>query len=359
MHNNWVEPPPGFHYMIPRHNTMGNMSDIGDNVGEGGSHSAPFLLIDMSYVSFYRFFSTQIWYHKIHPESNYDENYDWTTNHEFITRFNQNYMTSVERFRARYGIPYENVIFCRDCPREYIWRLGVYPSYKSNRKTICRFMNRKFQVGTVFRMIYQKLIPELEARYRFHVLKVDEVEADDLVAVLTRCIHTMDVKRWVFIITNDHDYLQLAGPRTQIWSLQNRLLNERMRGDAEWELEYKIWSGDVSDSIPPCVDSSDIERLSQLIEHPEFRREFFTRHPNIHNIYKRNKTLIDFNEIPSAHQTRILMKATPLFLQMQYHKQQYHQDYHEEDEYRYRNTGGGGNRGGYRNRQQNNMSYRR
>lgn len=310
-----ITPPPGF--STPQHPPMprAEQTQLPDFWYQ--EDNTPVLLVDTSYLSFYRFFSTQIWYHKLHPEANFDENYDWTTNIEFMNRFTQNYMSSVDRFRSRYNIPFSNVIFCRDCPREKIWRMNVYSNYKSNRKTICRFMNRKFQVGPVFRNIYQTLIPQLETRHGFHVMKIDEAEADDLVAVLTRTLQKMNPKRWVFILTNDHDYLQLASPRVEIWSLQNRLLNRYMRAGPKEELEHKIWAGDTSDTIPSCWDNIPWAFIVKLCDEKERDAQLeiiFGKYPQMKESYQRNKTLIDFNEIPTELQSKILYQATPFFM---------------------------------------------
>lgn len=276
----------------------------------------PVLLVDTSYLSFYRFFSTQIWYHKLHPEANYDETYDWTTNVEFMNRFSQNYMSSVDRFRIRYDIPYKNIIFCRDCPRENIWRMKVFPEYKNNRKTICRFMNRKFQVGSVFRSIYQTLLPSLEARYGFHVMKVPEAEADDLIAVLTSTIHQSNPSLWIFILSNDHDYLQLVNPQVQIWSLQNRLLNRYIKFSPQEELESKIWAGDTSDTIPSCLTTISPDTIRNLCseKRQEELEKLFIQFPDLRELYQRNKTLIDFGEIPTKIKNEILHQATPFFM---------------------------------------------
>lgn len=282
----------------------------------GGNDFTPFLLVDVSYLSFYRFFSTQIWFHKLHPEANYDENYDWTTNTEFMKRFSQNYMSSVDRFRLRYNIPYSNMVFCRDCPRDNIWRFSIFPGYKSNRKIICRFMNRKFQVGPIFRTTYQHLIPQLEQQHGFHVLKVDNAEGDDIIAVLTRSINNLVPNRWIFILTNDHDYLQLSGPKIQIWSLQNRLLNRRMRETPKHTLEWKIWSGDVSDSIPPVCENITWNQIMLFCgkDGDQKKEEWFKEHPEQLETYIRNRKLIDFQQIPIEIQKRIIFQATPLFV---------------------------------------------
>jgi hypothetical protein len=195
--------------------------------------------------------------------------------------------------------------------------MKIFPNYKSNRKLICRFMNRKFIVGPVFRNIYQTLIPQLEARHGFHVMKVDEAEADDIVAVMTRTIQSLDPQRWIFILTNDHDYLQLASPRVQIWSFQNRLLNRRMKAGAEEELEWKIWIGDTSDTIPSCWDNIPWNTILSLCKRGSRDNELeniFKKYPHMRASYIRNRQLIDFYSIPLPIQQKILYQATPFFM---------------------------------------------
>jgi 5'-3' exonuclease len=118
----------------------------------------PFLLIDSSYVSFHRFFSTLIWYNNIYQKEE-ENDYDWSENQIFMKYFNETYMKSLLKFKAIYNVPFNQMIIVRDCPRETIWRMSIYPEYKATRKNTCSYKNKKYNIGNIFKHIYNKLYP--------------------------------------------------------------------------------------------------------------------------------------------------------------------------------------------------------
>lgn len=266
----------------------------------------PFLLIDSSYVSFHRFFSTQIWYSKQFPDENYDENYDWSTNKIFIDRYDKYYLSSIEKIRQRYNIPYENIIIVRDCPRETIWRLDDYGEYKSNRKNTCKFQNKKYNIGNIFKHIYQELYPKLYDDFGIKFIKVERAEADDVIAVITKKIHELDSTHLIVIITNDNDYLQLVNNHVLIWSLQNKLLNMKIKDTPEKELLLKIICGDVSDNISSCFDGETILNYSELIDNEKKLKEILETNKKFKDKFIKNRNLIDFNMIPIELKNNIL-----------------------------------------------------
>jgi 5'-3' exonuclease len=266
----------------------------------------PFLLIDSSYVSFHRFFSTQIWYSKQFPDENYDENYDWSTNKIFIERYDKYYLSSIEKIRQRYNIPYENIIIVRDCPRETIWRLDNYEEYKGNRKNTCKFQNKKYNIGNIFKHIYQELYPKLYDEHGIKFIKVERAEADDVIAVITKKIHELDSTHLIVIVTNDNDYLQLVNNHVLIWSLQNKLLNMKIKDTPEKELLIKIICGDVSDNISSCFDGETILNYNELIEDESKLNNILETNNKFKEKFYKNKNLIDFNMIPNDLKNNIL-----------------------------------------------------
>jgi 5'-3' exonuclease len=266
----------------------------------------PFLLIDSSYVSFHRFFSTQIWYSKQFPDENYDENYDWSTNKIFIERYDKYYLSSIEKIRQRYNIPFENIIIVRDCPRETIWRLDNYEEYKSNRKNTCKFQNKKYNIGNIFKHIYQELYPKLYEEHGIKFIKVDRAEADDVIAVITKKIHELDSTHLIVIVTNDNDYLQLVNNHVLIWSLQNKLLNMKIKDTPEKELLLKIICGDVSDNISSCFDGETILNYNELIEDKIKLNEILETNKKFKEKFIKNRNLIDFDMIPNELKNNIL-----------------------------------------------------
>ena len=76
------------------------------------------LFVDTSYVSFYRYFATIFWYKVSHKKETIPKDYDWYQNKEFMDKFSNMYMKSFDKIRKTYDIPYENMIFAKDCPRK-------------------------------------------------------------------------------------------------------------------------------------------------------------------------------------------------------------------------------------------------
>ena len=84
--------------------------------------------------------------------------------------------------------------------------MNIYTEYKATRKNTCNFKNKKFNIGSIFKHIYSKLYPEIEKRYNLKIVKFNNAEADDVIAIITKRIHSIDKNRLIVIITNDNDY---------------------------------------------------------------------------------------------------------------------------------------------------------
>lgn len=270
----------------------------------------PFLLIDSSYVSFHRFFSTLIWYNNIYQKEE-ENDYDWSENQIFMKYFNETYMKSLLKFKAIYNVPFNQMIIVRDCPRETIWRMSIYPEYKATRKNTCSYKNKKYNIGNIFKHIYNKLYPELEELYGFKIVKIDNAEADDVIAVLANKITECDKSRLIVIISNDNDYLQLVNQKTLIWSLQNKLLNTKVEMTAQEMLLRKILKGDESDNIPSLVGNMQEKDIVELIQNKDKFEEWLNNDKH-RELYENNRTLIDFNYIPSDLKDKILNECNDI-----------------------------------------------
>ena len=280
---------------------------------KNGNSKKPYLLVDSSYVSFHRFFSTLIWYNNVYPDEEIDDDYDWLENKVFMKHFDETYMKNLLKFKNMYNIPYENMIVVRDCPRETIWRMNIYPEYKANRKNTCSYKNKKYNIGNIFKHIYNNLYPQLEKQYGFKILKVDNAEADDIIAVLAIKIRELDKSRLVVIISNDNDYLQLVNEKTLIWSLQNKLLNTKVETTAEEILIRKILKGDDSDNIPSLVGNMSERELSEIIRDSVKLENWFNINPEKREMYMNNRQLIDFQYIPESIRKLILDECKDIF----------------------------------------------
>jgi len=230
-----------------------------------------------------------------------------------MKHFDETYMKNLLKFKNMYNIPYENMIVVRDCPRETIWRMNIYPEYKANRKNTCSYKNKKYNIGNIFKHIYNNLYPQLEKQYGFKILKVDNAEADDIIAVLAIKIRELDKSRLVVIISNDNDYLQLVNEKTLIWSLQNKLLNTKVETTAEEILIRKILKVDDSDNIPSLVGNMSERELSEIIRDSVKLENWFNINPEKREMYMNNRQLIDFQYIPESIRKLILDECKDIF----------------------------------------------
>ncbi len=285
-----------------------------------GNTKRPYLLVDSSYVSFHRFFSTLIWYTNIHPDEEVEDDYDWSLNQEFMKHFDDTYMKNLLKFKNMYNIPYENMIIVRDCPRETIWRMNIYPEYKANRKNTCSYKNKKYNIGNIFKHIYNVLYPKLEKQYAFKIVKIDNAEADDVIAVLANRIRDIDKTRLVVIISNDNDYLQLVNEKTLIWSLQGKLLNTKVESTAEEILLRKILKGDESDNIPSLVGNIGEKEFNDIVRDSRKLSEWFNKNPEKYDLYLNNRRLIDFRYIPEELKNLILNECKVIFPEVELEK---------------------------------------
>jgi 5'-3' exonuclease len=261
-----------------------------------------YLLIDLSYFVFYRYFAL-INYLKCSNtlEKNAKEFY---INDEFRTRFGAIFeKTILGLLQTHFGK--ENgeeimVIFGKDCERSTIWRNEYFPEYKCNRdeKRNCLFD------GTIFDYVYETMIPSLLEKYSFmKICSSDRAEADDVIAIAVSVINRLVSKESkIIIITNDHDYLQLLDDVDGIFNLRGVDLHTKACGGcAKNNMISKVLQGDPSDNIKGLVSKKRVTKLLSQFSTPEEIEECFlesaTESQKQHYIL--NKQLICFSNIPT------------------------------------------------------------
>ena len=67
--------------------------------------------------------------------------------------------------------------------------------------------------GPVLKHAHKILLPKLQQQYKFQTM-ISTLEADDLIAVTKNYIRGKYPDKPIYIITNDHDLLQLADDNT-------------------------------------------------------------------------------------------------------------------------------------------------
>ena len=263
-----------------------------------------YLLIDTSYLNFYRYYATLQWYKRSHTDVDIDTILDWTLNEDFMKTYNKMYRKCIKDFVSKYNIDPSKIIFAFDCPRNEIWRMKSMPTYKSNRVE----QQSNFKGGPVFKYSKSTIIPELCKEYNCTSIKIDTAEADDIIGVIKKNIRKLDPIKPIYIITSDHDYLQLIDTNTHLYTLQNKYINEKSCGDAKRDLLIKIIQGDMSDCIPSCFPRCGYKTALKLASDNTLLEKKLNENQEYRNRFTLNQKMIDMDYIPNEIQKLILDK---------------------------------------------------
>ncbi len=252
-----------------------------------------FILVDTSYWIFYRYFAIIQWWGHSNPEKPLTNPYE---NEEFLEKFIKTFSSGLEGFKKKQKIHKKptTIIAARDCPRKSIWRNTLYPDYKGTREKGDEFGGAPF-----FKYIYQdanKLLYEAGVN---SVLQFPNLEADDIIALTKNYIRQKYDDAQIYIIANDHDYLQLLDEHTEIVNFQNKFLKEASKvfSDPQKNLFYKIVLGDKADNIMPIFKKCGPKTCEKYYENNDLFLEALKKE-NAYEKYELNKKLVDFRELP-------------------------------------------------------------
>lgn len=245
------------------------------------------ILIDGSYFCFFRYHALLTWWKNAHKDEQLGD--APIENEIFVEKFKKICKQKLQEVVKKFSKNSPTIIIGKDCHRKDIWRNDIYDKYKATRDTEDIFLG-----GPFFKLAYEEIFND------YRVLSHNRLEADDCIALYTKhLVETIpDVK--ITIITSDMDYLQLHRENIAIYDLKWKSLMSSKTAfpDAAQNLFCKIVMGDKSDNIGSVFKKCGIKTAAKLYENQE---EFIHRLNNDENanaLYKRNKTLVDFNEIP-------------------------------------------------------------
>ncbi len=248
-----------------------------------------FIFIDGSYFCFYRYYSLLTWWKNAYPEIPLDIPYE---NPDFVAKFRKTFVDNVSSIPKKLRLKKDTnitMIVGKDCPRTDIWRMKVFPSYKSTRGQDDSFMG-----GPFFKMAYEEnlFIQGGVKGYLSH----NHLEADDCIALAIKELKDYDN---IYIITSDRDYLQLASNNIHLYTLsfKNMTTMKSSTGDPKKDLFMKIVIGDTSDCIPSIAKKIGPKTALKLYDNPQQLAKLLENEQTNTN-YQLNKLLIDFNMIP-------------------------------------------------------------
>jgi len=254
------------------------------------------LVIDTSYLIFFRYHAVKSWITRAKPEIEIDKTDDITTIPEFMCTYQKTFFKTINKIIKTHNIAINNIIFARDCSGHEVWRKIIFPEYKENRDYT------KFNGKTIFNWTYDNLLQEMTNKGA-KIVRFDYIEADDIAAIIT-----MQIKdRPILIITNDNDYLQLCiNPNVTLLNLKEENLTDRSLGSPHADLMKKIILGDPSDNIPKVFNKCGIKTLEKYLNNSHLFEEALKQDIEANKRYKLNRVLVDFNQIPEQYKKEVI-----------------------------------------------------
>jgi len=256
----------------------------------------PIILIDLSSFIFYRFFAIQKWLSISGKEKEF-------TQEMIIDKFSTLFESNLRQIKKKLNVDWKNIVLVRDCPRNKIWRVEVFPDYKKGRDSK---RSAAFD-PLVFSHAYTDVVPRMIKSYGLQLIHYERAEADDVIAVITNEIRKQKPKTKIFIMSLDSDFLQLHGPNTEIIDFQFKNLRKKMTDEElDHYLLWKIIRGDASDNIPPIDKKIGDITAKKLAMNPDALRQKVDSSTAISESFERNNILINFLNIPESMKEGII-----------------------------------------------------
>lgn len=236
------------------------------------------LFVDVSYLTFFRFFALKRWFSFANKEvDTSSENFKWLENDIFLEKYKKTLfdtITSIAKSR-KCKVPFTNIVFALDCRHKDIWRLkfcnnksnnlcpeyNINYSYKGDRKATLK--KQRFEEYEVFDLVKNTLLPEFINKHKNVLLSHKNAEADDCVALgIKHLQNNKNYNKQIWIIASDFDYMQICDSQVHLMDLKKKQLDIVHLNDAnlsnEQYLIKKILLGDKSDNIYPCRFKLDL-----------------------------------------------------------------------------------------------------
>ena len=254
------------------------------------------VMIDGGYMLHYRFHAAVLWWKRAKET-------DPRTDPQFLTEFRRLFADKTKEIcrklhKAASGqkaLDPSNTIIAFDCRLKDVWRRRLFAEYKGTRGTTPGPINELYGGDGGVASILTDQPPWCA------VWQHPNLEADDCIAIGAQAIQARNDGTRVTIVTSDTDYLQLASPSISIVTckLTPVASTKNSTGDPRLDLAVKILRGDKSDNIPSVFKGCGPKTALRLAMHAEELNAKLAD-PAVNEVYARNKTLIDFTEIPPA-----------------------------------------------------------
>jgi 5'-3' exonuclease len=267
------------------------------SIFESSIMNPTFIFVDGSYYCFYRYFALQQWWKNAYPDEILDDPYN---NELFVEKFKKTFIENFQQIPKKLKIHKEPIkpilIVGKDCKRSNIWRNELFKDYKANR---ANNSEDGFMGGPFFKMAYEEeLFQQGGAKA---ILKHPRLEADDCIAISVKYLLNKYPHCKIYIITSDHDYLQLNCENVKLYTLTYKNLAEgkTSTGNAKDDLKIKILMGDTSDNIPSVFPKCGMKTAQKCIEDEEYFQKKMANNKSYYSQYELNEKLVSFDKIPN------------------------------------------------------------
>jgi hypothetical protein len=218
-------------------------------------------------------------------------------------------LNTYRMYRTKFKGKYGEIVLCQDANS---WRKGVFPHYKANRKKDRAGNEAKWD--RAFDLL-TKIRDEVRDNFPYKHMRIQDCEADDVIAVLCKHFHKQES---IIIVSSDKDFAQLQQyPGVEQYSPTTK--GKIVCKDPIGTLNEHIIRGDSGDGVPNVLSDDDCfitdgkrqkpiteKRLKELQESLGSDNLFFDE--SIRKNWERNKTLIDLSKIPPDVEAAILNK---------------------------------------------------
>lgn len=202
-----------------------------------------------------------------------------------------------------------DVIMTEDDRLANNFRRKAYPEYKAHRKLV----KQMYDIFAIKDFIRNVIFPELEIekKYGYKMIRVEDCESDDIIAILMRRFPDYMCR---ILFSSDRDFLQLEnvyqynmnGERIKRVTFKDALIEEEVSPNDY--LLWKILNGDTSDNIKGVFPKYGPKKCYKLVKNKAKIKEMLKEDLSSVERFKLNKLLIDFDCIPKDVEEKIYNK---------------------------------------------------
>lgn len=209
-----------------------------------------------------------------YKENPFDEKFDQTKRMVFHSLFE-----AIKLHEA------DELVVCGDGKNP--WRKEIYKEYKQGRRS-----ETPIDFDTFLSIMNEFWVDLASVFKSASWIKMDDVEADDIVAILTKAKNNECV-----CSTADKDYIQLLSCKNfKLYNPMKRCFIHSL--NPEHDLQLKLICGDKSDNIKGIKKGIGPKTAEKLLKENELYLILETE-PSVKDRYVLNKRLIDMNYIPA------------------------------------------------------------